>query len=74
MIKTNRVISCDICGNEVTMDIHDDFINYGWNRIFRNGRDYDLCPEHSVIYFKITSDFDEKLNNFFEGEVAVNGQ
>ena len=71
MIKTEKVICCDICGNKMTMDDYDDFYDYGWNEIVHGGRRYHLCPEHSTIYFNITSEFDEKLNNFFEGVVKA---
>ena len=58
-------ISCDLCSKEIILNPREDYPLYNWNKIFYNGKSYDLCPEHSILYDKIISEFDEKLNKFF---------
>ena len=65
MTKKIIIMTCDLCGKELTLSAHDDFSKYEWDKKFHNGRTYDLCPEHSILYDKIISEFDEKLNKFF---------
>ena len=58
-------MSCDLCSKEIILNPGEDLSLYNWNTIFYNGKSYDLCPEHSILYDKIISEFDEKLNKFF---------
>lgn len=65
MTEKIKRISCDLCSKEIILNPGEDYPLYNWNTIFYNGKSYDLCPEHSILYDKIISEFDEKLNKFF---------
>ena len=65
MTKKLIIMTCDLCGKELTLSAHDDFSKYEWDKKCHNGMVYDMCPEHSELYDKIISEFDEKLNKFF---------
>ena len=65
MTEKIKRISCDLCSKEIILNPGENYSLYNWNTIFYNGKSYDLCPEHSILYDKIISEFDEKLNKFF---------
>ena len=65
MTEKIKRTSCDLCSKEIILNPGEDISLYNWNTVFHNGKTYDLCPEHSILYDKIISEFDEKLNKFF---------
>ena len=65
MTEKIKRISCDLCSKEIILNLGENYSLYNWNMVFYNGKTYDLCPEHNKRYSEIISEYEEKLNKFF---------